>query len=213
VRVVMLGPPGAGKGTQARLLQEALGVPQISTGDMLREAQHNGSALGREARRYMEAGQLVPDDVVIGLVQERLGAADCARGFVLDGFPRTVSQAQALQRLLESLGPTLDAVVAVEVPQDELIRRLSGRVVCRRCASMFHTDLNPPAVPGRCDRCGGELYQREDDQPDRIAVRLELHERQVAPVEAFYRAAGLLRPVTGTGARDDVFGRIKASLA
>jgi adenylate kinase len=209
----MLGPPGAGKGTQARLLQEALGVPQISTGDMLREAQHNGSALGREARRYMEAGQLVPDDVVIGLVQERLGAADCARGFVLDGFPRTVSQAQALQRLLESLGPTLDAVVAVEVPQDELIRRLSGRVVCRRCASMFHTDLNPPAAPGRCDRCGGELYQREDDQPDRIAVRLELHERQVAPVEAFYRAAGLLRPVTGTGARDDVFGRIKASLA
>jgi adenylate kinase len=209
----MLGPPGAGKGTQARLLQEALGVPQISTGDMLREAQHNGSALGSEARRYMEAGQLVPDDVVIGLVQERLGAADCARGFVLDGFPRTVSQAQALQRLLESLGPTLDAVVAVEVPQDELIRRLSGRVVCRRCASMFHTDLNPPAVPGRCDRCGGELYQREDDQPDRIAVRLELHERQVAPVEAFYRAAGLLRPVTGTGARDDVFGRIKASLA
>jgi adenylate kinase len=213
VRVVMLGPPGAGKGTQARLLQEALGVPQISTGDMLREAQHNGSALGREARRYMEAGQLVPDDVVIGLVQERLGAADCARGFVLDGFPRTVSQAQALQRLLESLGPTLDAVVAVEVPQDELIRRLSGRLVCRRCASMFHTDLNPPAVPGRCDRCGGELYQREDDQPDRIAVRLELHEREVAPVEAFYRAAGLLRPVTGTGARDDVFGRIKASLA
>jgi adenylate kinase len=213
VRVVMLGPPGAGKGTQARLLQEALGVPQISTGDMLREAQHNGSALGSEARWYMEAGQLVPDDVVIGLVQERLGAADCARGFVLDGFPRTVSQAQALQRLLESLGPTLDAVVAVEVPQDELIRRLSGRVVCRRCASMFHTDLNPPAVPGRCDRCGGELYQREDDQPDRIAVRLELHERQVAPVEAFYRAAGLLRPVTGTGARDDVFGRIKASLA
>jgi adenylate kinase len=209
----MLGPPGAGKGTQARLLQEALGVPQISTGDMLREAQHNGSALGREARRYMEAGQLVPDDVVIGLVQERLGAADCARGFVLDGFPRTVSQAQALQRLLESLGPALDAVVAVEVPQDELIRRLSGRVVCGRCASMFHTDLNPPAVPGRCDRCDGELYQREDDQPDRIAVRLELHEREAAPVEAFYRAAGLLRPVTGTGARDDVFGRIKARLA
>jgi len=213
VRVVMLGPPGAGKGTQARLLQEALGVPQISTGDMLREAQHNGSTLGREARRYMEAGQLVPDEVVIGLVKERLGAPDCARGFVLDGFPRTVSQAKELQRLLEAHGPALDAVVAVEVPQDELIRRLSGRLVCRRCATMFHSDLNPPAVPGRCDRCGGELYQREDDQPDRIAFRLALHMREVAPVEEFYRAAGLLRAVAGTGARDDVFGRIRASLA
>jgi adenylate kinase len=213
VRVVMLGPPGAGKGTQARLLQDALGVPQISTGDMLREAQHNGSALGREARRYMEAGQLVPDEVVIGLVEERLGAADCTGGFVLDGFPRTVSQAKALERLLASLGPELDAVVAVEVPQDELVRRLSGRLVCRTCASMFHADLNPPAIPGRCDRCGGELYQREDDRPDRIAVRLDLHAHDVAPVEDYYRAAGLLRPVTGTGARDDVFGRIKACLS
>jgi adenylate kinase len=209
----MLGPPGAGKGTQARLLQDALGVPQISTGDMLRAAQHNGSTLGREARQYMEAGQLVPDEVVIGLVAERLSAPDCTRGFVLDGFPRTVSQAHALQRLLEKHGPALDAVVAVEVPHDELMRRLSGRLVCRGCAAMFHAGLNPPAQRGRCDRCGGELYQREDDQPDRIAVRLELHAREVAPVEAFYRAAGLLRPVTGTGARDDVFGRIKASLA
>jgi adenylate kinase len=180
---------------------------------MLREAQHNGSALGREARRYMEAGQLVPDEVVIGLVEERLGSADCSRGFVLDGFPRTVLQARALERLLESLGPTLDAVVAVEVPQDELVRRLSGRLVCRRCASMFHADLNPPTQPGHCDRCGGELYQREDDRPDRIAVRLDLHAREAAPVEDYYRAAGLLRAVTGTGGRDDVFGRIKACLA
>jgi adenylate kinase len=209
----MLGPPGAGKGTQARLLQEALGVPQISTGDMLREAQHNGSQLGQSARRYMEAGQLVPDEVVIGLVAERLRAADCAGGFVLDGFPRTVPQALELQRLLDTLGPGLDVVVAVEVPQDELIRRLSGRLVCRNCAAMFHNDLNPPAKPGHCDRCGGELYQREDDQPDRIAVRLELHTRQVAPLEEFYRTAGLLRAVVGTGARDAVFGRIRASLA
>ncbi len=213
MRVLLLGPPGAGKGTQARLLQDALGIPQISTGDMLREAQHNGSALGRSARRYMEAGQLVPDDVVIGLVEERLGGTDCAGGFILDGFPRTVLQAHALQQLLKGRGAELDAVVTVEVPEGELIRRLSGRLVCRACGTMFHRDLNPPAIADRCDRCGGELYQREDDQPDRIAVRLALHAREMEPLEDFYRTAGLLRPVAGTGSRDDVFGRIRASLA
>jgi adenylate kinase len=212
VRVVMLGPPGAGKGTQARLLQDALGVPQISTGDMLREAQHNGSRLGGAARRYMEAGQLVPDEVVIGLVEERLATADCAKGFILDGFPRTVPQARALRDLLSAQRSELDAVVTVEVPQSELIRRLAGRLVCRPCGAMFHRELNPPAAPGRCDRCGGELYQREDDQADRIAVRLALYAREMEPLEAFYRAAGLLRPVAGTGTRDDVFGRIRASL-
>jgi adenylate kinase len=213
VRVLLLGPPGAGKGTQARLLQDALGVPQISTGDMLREAQHNGSALGQSARRYMEAGQLVPDEVVIGLVAERLGGADCASGFILDGFPRTVPQARALGELLDGRGNGLDAVVTVDVPESELIRRLSGRLVCRDCGAMFHRELNPPAVADRCDRCGGGLYQREDDHPDRIAVRLALHAREMAPLEQFYRQAGLLRPVAGTGTRDDVFGRIRASLA
>src|SRR5262245_59057735 len=208
----MLGPPGAGKGTQARLLQDALGVPQVSTGDMLREAQHNGSELGQAARRYMDAGQLVPDEVVIGLVEQRLAAKDCARGFILDGFPRTVLQAQTLQGLLEGQGP-LDAVIAVEVPEEELIRRLSGRLVCRPCGAMFHRELNPPAVAGRCDRCGGELYQRDDDQLESVAVRLALYARDTAPLEAFYRDAGLLRPVAGTGTRDEVFGRIRASLA
>jgi adenylate kinase len=213
VRVLLLGPPGAGKGTQARLLQDALGVPQISTGDMLREAQHNGSALGQAARQYMEAGQLVPDEVVIGLVAERLGGADCASGFILDGFPRTVTQARALGELLDGRGTELDAVVAVAVPETELIRRLSGRLVCRDCGAMFHRDLNPAAVADRCDPCGGGLYQREDDHPDRIAVRLALHAREMQPLQEFYRQAGLLRPVAGTGNRDDVFGRIRASLA
>jgi adenylate kinase len=209
----MLGPPGAGKGTQARLLQDALGVPQVSTGDMLREAQHNGSELGQAARRYMDAGQLVPDEVVIGLVEQRLAAKDCARGFILDGFPRTVLQAQTLRGLLEGQGPGLDAVIAVEVSEEELIRRLSGRLVCRSCGAMFHRELNPPAVAGRCDRCGGELYQRDDDQLESVAVRLALYAREMAPLEAFYREAGLLRPVAGTGTRDEVFGRIRASLA
>jgi len=213
VRVVMMGPPGAGKGTQARLLQDALGVPQISTGDMLREAQHNGSTLGQAARRYMGAGELVPDEVVIGLVEERLAAADCAKGFILDGFPRTVPQARTLHDLLAARQSPLNAVVAVEVPESELIRRLSGRLVCRLCGAMFHRELNPPMAAGRCDRCGDELYQREDDQADRIAVRLALYAREMAPLEAFYRATGLLRPVPGTGTRDDVFGRIRASLA
>lgn len=213
MRVVMLGPPGAGKGTQARMLEEVLGIPQVSTGDMLRDAQHSGTPLGEAARRYMEAGQLVPDDVVIGLVEERLTAPDCERGFILDGFPRTVAQAKALQRLLEARHIALSSVVVMHVPHDELVRRLSGRLVCRACGGMCHAELNPPAREGHCDRCGGDLYQRDDDRPDRISVRLSLHEREVAPVADFYREAGLLREVVGTGPRADVFGRIRASLA
>jgi adenylate kinase len=190
-----------------------MGIPQISTGDMLRAAQHNGSSLGATARRYMEAGQLVPDEVVIGLVEQRLAAADCTRGFILDGFPRTVAQARELDRLLAARGSGLDAVVAVEVPHEELIRRLSGRLVCRGCGAMYHAASNPPEQAARCDRCAGELYQREDDRPDQIAVRLALHAREVAPVEDFYRASGLLHPVAGAGTQDDVFERIRASLS
>ena len=208
----MLGPPGAGKGTQARLLQDAFSVPQISTGDMLRDAQHSGTALGKAARRFMDAGKLVPDDVVIGLVEERLAAPDCKDGFILDGFPRTVAQAEVLQRLLKARDQSLDAVVAVHVPHEELIRRLGGRLVCRSCGAMFHIEFNPPAQMDRCDGCGGVLYQRDDDRPDRISVRLTVHEQEVTALENFYRAAGLLHPVEGTGGRDDVFGRIKASL-
>lgn len=208
----MIGPPGAGKGTQARLLQEVYGIPQISTGDMLRDAQQKGTPLGRAARRYMDAGQLVPDDVVIGIVEERLQDPDCKPGFVLDGFPRTLPQAEALQGILERHPPALDAVVSVEVPHDELVRRLSGRLVCRNDGSMYHVEFAPPKVAGVCDQCGGPLYQREDDREDRISARLQLLDREIAPVVQFYRQAGLLREIVGTGRREDVFGRVQASL-
>jgi adenylate kinase len=209
----MIGPPGAGKGTQAKLLQELFGVPQISTGDILREAQRQDSALGLAAQRYMEQGQLVPDEVVIGIVEERLLADDCARGFILDGFPRTVPQARALHALLGRTGDRIDAAVSMEVPHEELVRRLSGRLVCADCGTMFHRELSPPKVVGQCDRCPGGLIQREDDRDDRISDRLKLHAREIAPVAQFYREAGLLREVVGTGLRDDVFGRVRASLA
>jgi adenylate kinase len=212
VRVVMIGPPGAGKGTQARLLCERFGVPQISTGDMLREAQRTGTALGREAQRFMDEGRLVPDDVVIGIVDQRLIEVDCEPGFILDGFPRTVAQADALASILSRHGCALDAVVAVEVPRADLIERLAGRLVCRVCGTMFHRTLDTPKRAGVCDKCGGELYQRDDDREDRITRRLDQLAAEVAPVAEYYRKAGLLRRVDGTGTRDDVLGRITASL-
>ncbi len=212
MRVVMIGPPGAGKGTQARLLCERFGVPQISTGDMLREAQRNGTALGREAQRFMDEGRLVPDDVVIGIVDERLTEVDCTPGFILDGFPRTVAQAEALATMLRRHGCGLDAVVAVDVPRADLIERLAGRLVCRVCGTMFHRTLDAPKRPGVCDKCGGELYQRDDDREDRITRRLDQLAAEVTPVAEFYRKAGLLRRIDGTGTRGDVFGRITASL-
>jgi adenylate kinase len=212
MRVVMIGPPGAGKGTQARLLGERFGVPQISTGDMLREAQRAGTPLGREAQRYMDAGRLVPDDVVIGLVEQRLGTDDARRGFILDGFPRTVAQARALDDLLARHGSPLQAAIAVEVPRADLIERLAGRLVCRRCGTMYHRTFDPPKTPGVCDRCGGELYQRDDDREDRIALRLEQLAKEVAPVAEYYQHAGLLHGVDGTGTRDEVARRIRASL-
>jgi adenylate kinase len=193
-------------------LSERFGVPQISTGDMLREAQRAGTTLGKEAQRFMDEGRLVPDDVVIGLVEQRLAAGDAARGFILDGFPRTVAQAQALDALLARRGTPLDAALAVDVPRADLIERLAGRLVCRRCGTMFHRSFDAPRTPGRCDRCDGELYQRDDDRVDRIALRLDQLAKEVAPVAAYYEQTGLLRNVDGTGSRDDVSRRIRASL-
>jgi len=211
-RVVMVGPPGAGKGTQARMLQTQRGIHQLSTGDMLRAAQQNGSPLGREARRFMDEGKLVPDDLVIRMVEERLGSPEYAGGFVLDGFPRTVAQAKALDAMLARRGERLDAVISFSVPRAELIRRLAGRRVCRGCSAMYHVHFDPPATPDVCDRCGGQLYQREDDHEETIGRRLDVYEHETQPVLEYYRVAKLLRETQGTGTADEVFARVAASV-
>jgi adenylate kinase len=213
VRIVMIGPPGAGKGTQAKLLQERVGVPQVSTGDMLRDAQRRGTTLGKQTEEFMLKGSLVPDAIVIGVVEERLAEGDCADGFILDGFPRTVEQARALDEQLRRRGGSLDAVLSITVPEKELVRRLSGRMMCRSCGAPHHRDFDRPATPGRCNRCGGELYQREDDREDRIALRMAQQIGDMAPVIAYYRATGVLHEIPGVGPRDEVFGRLAAALA
>jgi adenylate kinase len=194
------------------MLSERFGIPPISTGDMLRDAQRAGTPLGREAQRYMDDGRLVPDDVVIGIVDQRLGEPDVASGFILDGFPRTVRQAEALDAMLARRGGGLRAVLAIDVPRADLIERLAGRLVCRRCGTMMHRTFDPPRVAGACDRCGGELYQRDDDREDRITLRLDQLAKEVAPVAEHYRRKSLLRTIDGTGSRDDVSRRIAASL-
>jgi adenylate kinase len=199
VRVAFLGPPGAGKGTQARDLAREWGVLHLATGDVLREAVTAGTALGVEAKRYMDRGELVPDDVIIGLVGEHLGGRDAAKGFILDGFPRTIAQAEALARRLKDLGQTLDAVVYFDVSEPELLRRLTGRRVCRACGHTYHQASSPPKRAGVCDACGGELYQREDDSEATVRNRLEVYQRQTAPLLDYYRQRSLLATVSGEG--------------
>jgi adenylate kinase len=211
-RVIFLGPPGAGKGTQARGLAAEWGVPQVATGDMLREAAAAGTPLGLEAKRYMDAGGLVPDEVVIGLVEERLDRPDAARGFVLDGFPRTAAQAEALDAMLRRRGQSLDRVVFLDVGREELIRRLTGRRVCGRCGTAFHLVSAPPRVAGRCDKCGGELTQRSDDTREAVATRLDVYEKQTAPLLAYYRDRGLLVTVPGEGPMDRVAADIRKAV-
>ena len=199
MRVIFLGPPGAGKGTQAKTLAGARGVPHVSTGEMLRDAVKAGTALGGQAARIMESGALVPDDVMVGIIADRLRQPDAAAGFILDGFPRTIAQAEALNRLLKDLGQSLDAVVYFDVPEAELIRRLTGRRLCRQCQTAYHLVSAPPKKPGVCDRCGGELYQRDDDSEATVRNRLEVYARQTAPLLDYYRDRGLLAAVKGEG--------------
>jgi adenylate kinase len=198
-RVAFLGPPGAGKGTQARDLAQEWRVPHLATGDMLREAVAAGTPLGREAKGYMDQGALVPDDVIIRMMGERLGKAAGGRGFILDGFPRTIAQAEALAKLLKDLGQTLDTVVYFDVSEPELLRRLTGRRVCRTCGHSYHMTSNPPKRAGVCDDCGGELYQRDDDAETTVRKRLEVYQRQTAPLLDYYRQRSLLATVSGEG--------------
>lgn len=212
MRVIFLGPPGAGKGTQASRLAIERAVPHVATGDMLREAAASGTPLGLEAKRHMEKGGLVPDQVVIGLVGERLARPDAARGFVLDGFPRTVAQAEALDALLRERGQMLDRVIFFDVRREELLRRLTGRRICRRCQTAYHLVSAPPASPGICDRCGGELYQREDDSETTVVKRLDVYQTLTAPLLDYYRRRLLLSPVAGEGAIDRVAAEIRKAV-
>ena len=207
-RLMFLGPPGAGKGTQAQRLADDLGIPQISTGDMLREARRKGSELGRKAGEFMDAGELVPDSVVIGIVKERLEEADAQNGFILDGFPRTVAQAEALA----AMGVELEGVVNIRVSQDEVLRRLGGRLTCPGCGASYHEEFSPPNVAGICDKCGGELVRRPDDQPDAIRQRLESYQAKTAPLIAFYDRLGSLIDVDGEGAPSLVETRIREAV-
>lgn len=215
MRIVLLGGPGSGKGTQAKKLIDTLGVPQISTGDIFRAALKEGTPMGLKAKTYMDKGELVPDDVVIGVVEERLAKPDLAKGYMLDGFPRTLPQAEALDKILTSLGQSIDHAVLVDVPDEELVARLSGRRTCKNseCGRMFHVMFNPPKKDSVCDACGAELYQRDDDSEATIRERLTVYNKQTAPLIDYYDKKGLLRKVAGVGPIDQIFASIQKVLA
>jgi adenylate kinase len=208
VRLVLLGPPGAGKGTQARMLEAQLKAPQIASGDLLRAAVRSRSALGTEAKGYMDKGALVPDELVLKLINERLDQHDAQSGFILDGFPRTVAQAEALAQMLETRKERLDKVVAIIVPDDEIIKRISGRRTCRNCGAMYHVIYDPPRNVNLCNDCNAELYQREDDAEDTVRMRLEVYAESTKPLLDHYGRLGLLAQIDGMGRPDDIERRI-----
>lgn len=212
MRLLIMGPPGAGKGTQAGRISECYGIPHISTGDIFRAAIKAGTELGMKLKGYLDAGQLVPDEVTIEVIKERLREPDCSKGFLLDGFPRTIPQAEALDSMLKELGTHLNAVLNIVVSNDVLLRRLTGRRICRKCGAPYHVEFNPPAVPGVCDRCGGELYQRSDDTEETVKERLDVYARQTAPVLRYYKEQGLLREINGELEIEDVWREIQSIL-
>jgi adenylate kinase len=204
MRLVLVGPPGAGKGTQAEFIAAHLSVPKISTGDIFRANVSHGTPLGVEAKRYMDAGKLVPDEVTINMVRDRLAEADAGEGFLLDGFPRTTPQAAALDKLLADLGTALDLVMELVVDDDEVVRRLSGRRTCRGCGKIWHVEFDAPSREGICDRCGSQLFQRDDDKPETISKRLIEHSEKTAPLVDYYGAQGKLVGIDATGPVEDV---------
>jgi adenylate kinase len=212
LRVVLLGPPGAGKGTQAKLLREKFEACQVSTGDILRKAVADQSPLGKEASEYIKSGALVPDSVIVKLVAGRLKEKDCARGFILDGFPRTIPQAQSLEEILQEMGLGLHAVLSVQVPHSLIVERLAGRRTCKSCGALYHLNLNPPTKENTCDRCGGALFQRDDDREETIGARLKVYDNQTAPLIDYYRRQELLREIDGVGKVQDIGNRITKAL-
>ncbi len=212
MRLVLLGAPGAGKGTQAQVMVKEYHTAHISTGDMLRAAVKDGTPLGLEAKSFMDAGQLVPDEVIIGLVAERIQKEDCKEGFLLDGFPRTPAQADALGAMLKKTGLALDGVINLEVPTEKLIARLTGRRVCKACGATYHVHFHPPLKADVCDQCGGELYQRSDDTADTVTARLEVYEKQTAPLIDYYSERGVLHNIDGNREADIVMKDIGIAL-
>ncbi|MFZ5942550.1 MAG: adenylate kinase [Bacillota bacterium] len=197
MRILLMGPPGAGKGTQAEKLTQVLNIPHISTGDMFRKAIKEGTELGTKAKSFMDQGKLVPDEVTIGIVKERLAEPDCKSGFLLDGFPRTAPQADALDKILTELDMGLDAVINITVSREELVGRLTGRRVCKTCGATYHVIFNPSAKEDVCDKCGGELYQRNDDKVETVGSRLDVYDEQTAPLINYYSQKGLLKDING----------------
>jgi adenylate kinase len=214
MNLILLGPPGAGKGTQAKRLEQKHGLVQLATGDMLRRAVASGSSLGQKVKAIMEAGQLVPDDIIIEMIADRIAAPDCTRGFILDGFPRTVPQAEALDAMLAEHNRKLDHVILMEVDEPALVDRIAGRFTCQACGASYHERYNPPKVGGRCDICGGtDLVHRADDRPEAVATRLAAYRNQTAPILPYYRARGILRSVDGMAEIDEVTREIEAVIA
>jgi adenylate kinase len=212
VRLIFLGPPGVGKGTQAQRLSADGGIPKISTGDILREAVQKKTPLGLQAKSYMDGGKLVPDEVVIGIIRDRLEEPDGRQGFILDGFPRTVPQALALDSMLNQKSSGIDRVLNFELPDDELVRRLSGRRSCPNCQSVYHLEFNPPKQAGQCDQCGGKLVQRSDDQAETIRKRMEVYQSQTLPLIRMYEDQKILNRIDGSGSPEEVYRRIRAAI-
>ena len=210
--ILLMGPPGAGKGTQAERLIADYGIPQISTGDMFRAAVKAGTPLGREAKSYMDKGALVPDTVTVGIVRERLNQPDCAKGWILDGFPRTTAQAAALDAILHDIGINITAVLDITAGREDLIRRTSGRLICRKCGATFHKEFKPPKKSGICDICGGELYQRDDDKEETVRNRLAVYEKQTRPLVDYYKVGGCYYEINGSQPMDKVYEDLTAAL-